>query len=553
MSTKTTFKRIALVTVAAMGFGLMTAIPSNAAVAQADSLTGAAASSATTATAATTNLVFSFIADHAGDDMSITTQVLSSPLTSSVVAVTFAKTALSTSASTAYTTGNIVTPSAIDTRTTAYITASFTPDAAGTYVIRFTPVGGTNNTPLTWTVTAASPVYNHSIVALAATGVNSSSVDGVTGVLGSAAVPNTSAIGTVSVAQYSSSDETIASVTSILQPVTVSISKGMLSQSTGTYFSATSSVTTVAATAGLGSFNIYANGSVGSATLTISVGSTVVATKTITFKGTAVALAVSADKVTIGPSASGRKTAALTVTATDSAGNAATSVPAYTCTSGTTATATVSVSTVTGVAAGSTVITCASNDSSATSASVTINVAPDASATATTLTFDKDSYSPGELMTITIGAAANDYASYVAFTGTPQASENLVTVSGLPSGGTVALVNGTATWKAYAPLATGPLTITATSGSTAVVATTTVAADTSAADAAAEATDAANAATDAANAAAEAADAATAAAQDAADAVATLSTQVATLIAGLKAQLTALTNLVIKIQKKVKA
>jgi hypothetical protein len=72
-------------------------------------------------------------------------------------------------------------------------------------------------------------------------------------------------------------------------------------------------------------------------------------------------------------------------------------------------------------------------------------------------------------------------------------------------------------------------------------------------DAAAEATDAANAATDAANAAAEAADAATAAAQDAADAVAALSAQVATLITGLKSQLTALTNLVIKIQKKVKA
>ena len=78
-------------------------------------------------------------------------------------------------------------------------------------------------------------------------------------------------------------------------------------------------------------------------------------------------------------------------------------------------------------------------------------------------------------------------------------------------------------------------------------------ASSAAADAAAEATDAANAATDAANAAAEAADAATAAAQDAADAVAALSAQVATLISGLKAQLTALTNLVIKIQKKVKA
>jgi hypothetical protein len=74
-----------------------------------------------------------------------------------------------------------------------------------------------------------------------------------------------------------------------------------------------------------------------------------------------------------------------------------------------------------------------------------------------------------------------------------------------------------------------------------------------ASDAAAEATDAANAATDAANAAAEAADAATAAAQDAADAVAALSTQVATYISNLRKQITALTNLVIKIQKKVNA
>jgi trimeric autotransporter adhesin len=76
---------------------------------------------------------------------------------------------------------------------------------------------------------------------------------------------------------------------------------------------------------------------------------------------------------------------------------------------------------------------------------------------------------------------------------------------------------------------------------------------TTAADAAAEATDAANAATDAANAAAEAADAATAAAQDAADAVAALSTQVTELVSALRKQITSLTNLVIKIQRKVRA
>ena len=87
----------------------------------------------------------------------------------------------------------------------------------------------------------------------------------------------------------------------------------------------------------------------------------------------------------------------------------------------------------------------------------------------------------------------------------------------------------------------------------AVTDTATVDAATAAADAAAEATDAANAATDAANAAAEAADAATAAAQDAADAVAALSTQVTELVSALRKQITSLTNLVIKIQKKVRA
>jgi hypothetical protein len=119
-------------------------------------------------------------------------------------------------------------------------------------------------------------------------------------------------------------------------------------------------------------------------------------------------------------------------------------------------------------------------------------------------------------------------------------------------------VGATAVTAAVAGTTTGTGASLAAAGVNSVVvsvdAVDAAAANASAAtDAAAEATDAANAATDAANAAAEAADAATAAAQDAADAVAALSAQVASLISGLKSQLTALTNLVIKIQKKVKA
>jgi len=110
------------------------------------------------------------------------------------------------------------------------------------------------------------------------------------------------------------------------------------------------------------------------------------------------------------------------------------------------------------------------------------------------------------------------------------------------------VLDATGVGATYAPAGINTVAVSITGAPSATEATSQAAAD-----AAAEATDAANAATDAANAAAEAADAATAAAQDAADAVAALSAQVATMMSSLKAQLTALTNLVIKIQKKVKA
>ena len=110
-----------------------------------------------------------------------------------------------------------------------------------------------------------------------------------------------------------------------------------------------------------------------------------------------------------------------------------------------------------------------------------------------------------------------------------------------------ALVNQKGLGAALAPAGINSVDVTVAAD------TATSDAATAAADAAAEATDAANAATDAANAAAEAADAATAAAQDAADAVAALSVSVTEMVNALKKQITSLTNLVIKIQKKVKA
>jgi hypothetical protein len=183
-----------------------------------------------------------------------------------------------------------------------------------------------------------------------------------------------------------------------------------------------------------------------------------------------------------------------------------------------------------------------------------------------TLSFDKDTYAPGEAMVIT--RTAKDSAGNPVYDRAVAAE----VIFNKAVGGSLAAsvyIKGTAYStqatrpSVFAPAVAGAFEARMTgkvAGATAaIVAKATVsddaatAASTAAQDAAAEATDAANAATDAANAAAEAADAATAAAQDAADAVAALSTSVTAMVDALRKQITSLTNLVIKIQKKVRA
>jgi trimeric autotransporter adhesin len=185
------------------------------------------------------------------------------------------------------------------------------------------------------------------------------------------------------------------------------------------------------------------------------------------------------------------------------------------------------------------------------------------------LATDKATYAPGEAMVMT--ATAKDSAGNLAADGlTPYASISTnMTVTGAPAA-TAIITNGVHTTNTstgvktmFAPSSVGNLVVSglttnATTGTAYSVALKIENADldsalAAAADAAAEATDAANAATDAANAAAEAADAATAAAQDAADAVAALSTSVTAMVDSLRKQITSLTNLVIKIQRKVRA
>jgi len=323
--------------------------------------------------------------------------------------------------------------------------------------------------------------------------------------------------------------------------------------------------------------NVYADGTAGVATITISSGTTVIATETVTFTGSAASYTPTQTRkvyaiATSAPSTPGDQT--ITVAVKDAAGNNVANGTTVNATSGSTSVATITASatttsgvatfTVTGLTAGTSVITFANATSSATvTATTTISVGS-ATIAAVVLATDKTSYLPGEKVTLTAVATSSTGLPvadgvYTVFSTAPTSSMALAAGT-LPAAGaiTVGGVAGGVTATLNAPLSDGTFTISGKDNLTAlnVVSVTAVVEDQSALaaiDAAAEATDAANAATDAANAAAEAADAATAAAQDAADAVAALSTQVSEMVNALKKQITALTNLVIKIQKKVKA
>ncbi len=322
--------------------------------------------------------------------------------------------------------------------------------------------------------------------------------------------------------------------------------------------------------------NVHANGTSGptQVRLTLSDG-TVLATKSLTFSSTTVAT-LTPTVVNAYVSSAG-KAGAVTVIAKDASGFV---VPGavITATSGdttkisspssattdSTGKATFTVAAASSTAAGAATITFKTGVATAT-ASVT---AAGVKATKISITPDVTAAEAGSKITFTMTVAdANgpladgDYVGV--FVSAPVTSNGS---AGAFASDTVTVLNGKATSSVFLPFIAGTYTSTWTVKAAGNNVDSTIAATTievpvvvtnasadAATDAANEAAQAASDATDAAILAAEAADAATAAAQDAVDAVAALSTQVNKLISALKAQITTLTNLVIKIQKKVRA
>jgi len=468
--------------------------------------------------------------------------------------------------------------------------SAVTPTVAGTYVYTLkNALGGQVNT---WTVKAyatdaardaakvADNLALNTVVASTSTSfLNAGETTTVTAAADTVVSAPVTASATVQTATIVVTPKTVGSIdkTSVTA-LTVTIS-GPGTLGIGTAANVASLVSTGRALTGAAGENtiaIFADGTPGVAIVTISAGTTVLATETVTFYGAVASYTATVKKNVIPMGAT--TAAVIAVVAKDSAGNVvpgqtvtvkasdATVVADTTGTTATAAEATAGTATlgVTGISAKFGKLTLTISNAAGTISTTAVVTLSSTTAKTVTLAFDKAEYTAGEKITLKVTAVdANGLpvAPMDPISGTPTANTSLV---GFPATWDSLTTDGSVSYTMYAPLVPGPIVITGTdSNSAAITASAAVISDgvaQAAVDAAAEAIDAANAATDAANAAAEAADAATAAAQDAADAVAALSVAVTAQIDALKAQndslrkqLIALTNLIIKIQKKVKA
>jgi hypothetical protein len=625
MSTKTTFKRIALVAVAALGFGMLSVVPSNSTVVAHTMTIDAATDTVGVGETATALISQSFIAVAAFDSVTVQAAITSTnganasvklfTYDSSTANIEYVAPGGTQGSATLYA-GSRAANNAVNHRITAQL---YNPLVAGTYTVTIyaTPsnagaaASGTYTTILTWTVTVTAPdkVATTGTSILRTYGSGNTSPWGGTAATSDSTVVGSRSAGTAPRATIwttqtnaaGTADESLTAVISGPGYITTSAagSEGAVNPGAG-----------FAITVKNGNpIYVWANGTAGEATITVkTVSGVTLGTESVKFYGSVTALTITSIAGTekliglagVSSTVSNTQTSAFTVTAADALGtgvplaaldcassngsvvascSAAVSVPgqhrgaflisyttATTSTSGQAATLTISttdpLSTTTPAA------TLSVTKGVTTGGTIATEVI---SLHATDLTA-KSTFSPGEAMVVAVTAkdasgnpvvdglsvptlTANKQLGGAAFSFTTYLA-GMSTTRTLSSGVVLRADN------VYAPAASGEFTITGLSGNATasrITVTGTVGDDaattaaTAASDAAAEATDAANAATDAANAAAEAADAATAAAQDAADAVAALSTQVAEMVAALKKQITSLTNLVIKIQKKVKA
>jgi len=571
------FKKIALGLAAAMTFGVMSALPTSAAV-NADTFTiDAIADTVIAGESATAVVTVGFLAQNTSDTITITSGMTSLPAGAAKLATL--SVIETTSAAVIAGSGNFSADIASTSNSVANVSAKLlvtldTPSVPGTYVVRLTPslktgvTGVLNSVPLIWTVTVNAPDLKTS----AATS---------TSILNAGETNTATADATVYASKALSSDAAAVIVVTQKNAAGTSVAESLTAIVTGpgligagsnpTTITAQGRVLTVAAGQNIG---VFADGTAGVGTITITTASGVVlATESVTFYGDIARIVATSTKSVI---ATGSNSEVISAVAYDAAG--------VTVGAGTLYATSADLLTVNNAATSATIVNGVAKFSATgvktgvanvviSSGSVVSNPVPvrvEGTATTVKLSFDKAKYLPGEAATITI-----QVLDATGLPMSPKTYSNLFATGGISTnyafGGSsdvltaVSVTTDTATvktYKVFMPLVQNTVKISATGGSSLPVAGQVVvsaeaivedSAQKAALDASKDAQDAAVAATDAALNAAKAADAATAAAQSAVDAVAKLSADVSAMIASIKKQITSLTALVVKIQKKVKA
>jgi trimeric autotransporter adhesin len=565
------FKKIALGLAAAMSFGVLSALPTSAAV-NAPTLTiDSATDAVTSGESATAVVTLSFISETLADTATIISAMFAQPTGSSKSATL---SLLETSTATAAIAGNRVSANVNSTvNTPTYVTAKFlvtldTPAVAGTYEARILTTSPVNGPSVAWTVTVKAadltPAPSTTTSILNAGEVITATVDA------SVYAPKATSTDAAAVIVVTPKNAAGGSATeSILATVS---GAGMIGHgSNATSISAQGRALVIPSGNHIG---VFADGTAGVSTITLTtLTGTVLATEKVTFYGDIASIVATPVKTVI---ATGANVSTVKAVAYDASGvtvgagtlNAFSSDVSVVSDSGTAATIVngEAVFTLTGVKAGGVAVTVKSG----TVSSAPVATRVEGTAATVKLSFDKEVYLPGEAATITVQVldaaglpvSGKTHANLFATGGiVPNyafgSSSDVLTAT--------SVTTDTATVKSYKvfmPLSENVVKISATGGTSLplagqVVVTTSAEVSNASAKAATKASEeaakAAQAATDAALAASKAADAATVQAQAAVDAVAKLSADVSSLIASLKKQITSLTALVVKIQKKVRA
>ena len=570
MSTKTTFKRIALVTVAALGFGVMSVAPSNAA-ALGDTMTLSEATTTVSLGSAASVTVTTAGYMTVNDSVTATAALKTFPSTATAAQITSAITSIAFSdidTATAYTGGSAGGSSVTNSGATSITGVAggvtklvstrskltVTPTAVGTYTYTITPTGGANTTVLTWTVVvnarpaltaAATTVHSGYTYYDDATNVAirgawsawSTTTDAIA--LSAFAAPGNAPHAAVKVVQ-SNGNTTFPLIAADAVALTATVTSGpglvAITGEGGSYDANAAkgiyAITTAGQLTTLGLTQyvfIYSTGAPGLVTVEIKAGTTVLGTKKINFYGAAATISSAVAKSVIGATntagvvtgvvkdASGNPVPGVTVYAVSD--TAAAISNSYTSCGPTDKDGAVSCS-LTGVAAGTAKVTLTLNSSatgtsavSATPVSVRVS---DGVATKVDYAFAADTYAPGAAasITATVSNAAGPMPAGVYTVLTAGVTGNY-TLTGAPTT-TVTTTDATGVVKYAVTVPVGisgelTLTGTAATGVTATFGKTLVVnaaldAAVKAEDAAVEAGDNANNAKDAADSAIEAAD-----------------------------------------------